>query len=470
MKRLFLLLIILANLLTVRAQEAFLFDFDNTLPGDNWPWTAWNGASIEVVDDPDLPGNKVAKITCQTSGGKEPQPAFYMRMATIQSRSNFAGFTMKVKSDFHQLRFTYTWEQPGVGQKGNWSTFPLYTANGAWQTMDFPFVNADPIDFNRIVLNATCWDPYSLPLTFTYYIDDVTLVNDYKIAPDETKTGAIYKNGAYKNIIFTAEETGNVGKLQLSAPLTVNGVVQLKKTFQESECYPIGFPFDIDSVYAAGYEDGRALQYFKSEEANNDYRLRTYNGENNQFDDYDNSATDAERYKIVAGGYVIQVLAHLAGKELTFVSVNTPVLTNSNAATLNSEYTLLANPAVTDINYVNGAGLHRYYDFGTGGETGFGLIPGDIARGLQAFEAIVVKKGDDPSFLTISEIDTQTKISLINEEDEANDPVIKTQYYTLQGIEVRQPFTDGIYIVKKVRTSQKIETVKQLFKSHCLTF
>jgi hypothetical protein len=387
--------------------------------------------------------------------------------------TGFGGFSMKVKSDFPQLRFTYTLEQGTAGQKGNWTTFPDYTANGTWQTMDFPFLEAQRnIDFKRIAVNATCFAPVILPTTFTFYIDDITLVTDYKIAADETKTGKIYKHGAYENIIFTADEAGNVGKLKQTVntnptnndePLEVRGNVQLKKTFQEEQWYPIGFPFDVDYVYAAGYEEGRALQYFKSGEAGNDYRLRTYNGENNEFNDYDNSATDADRYKITAGAYVIQLSTSLAGKELTFVSANAPVLTNSSTVTLASEYTLLANPAVTAINYINGAGLHRYYDFGTGGETEFGLMQGDITRGLQPFEAIIVKKGDDPSFITISEIDTQTKIDLINDGNEANDPVINTQYYTLQGLEVRQPITGGVYIVKKVYASQKVQTIKQLF-------
>jgi hypothetical protein len=464
MKKLFLLSVILANLLAVRAQETLLFDFDTQLPGGNWPWDKWGGvSSIEVVDNPDISGDKVAKITCVTVAGQ--QPGFFMIMPELQSSDDFAGFSMKIKSDFNQLRFTFTIED-GSGQKGNWTTFPVYTANGNWQTIDFPFIPAmKNFNFNKITLNATCWEPLTLPATFTYYIDDVTLVNDYKIAAGETKTGAIYRSGTYKNIIFTADEEGNVGKLQLTGqaePLPVNGVVKFKKTFPEGKWYTIGFPFDIDSVYCADYEEGRPLQYFKTGETNSDYSLKTYDIENGYFHHYDQSTTDPDRYKIAAGGYVIQPLNSLEGKELTFVSAGAPILTNSNVVSLNAEYALLANPAVTEINHINGAGLHRYYDFETGGETDFELLPGDIARGLKPFDAIIVKKGDEASFLTINDIDTDmpTGIDAITGKENADNRVIKTHYYTLQGTEIRQPVAGGIYIVKKIYASQKTEVKK----------
>jgi hypothetical protein len=48
--------------------------------------------------------------------------------------------------------------------------------------------------------------------------------------------------------------------------------------------------------------------------------------------------------------------------------------------------------------------------------------------------------------------------------DDANDPVIQTLYYNLQGIKVQQPATGGIYIVKKVHKSQKTEVGKILYR------
>jgi hypothetical protein len=44
-----------------------------------------------------------------------------------------------------------------------------------------------------------------------------------------------------------------------------------------------------------------------------------------------------------------------------------------------------------------------------------------------------------------------------------DDPVIQTLYYTLQGIMVQQPAKDGIYIVRKIYQSQKVEVSKVLY-------
>ena len=44
-----------------------------------------------------------------------------------------------------------------------------------------------------------------------------------------------------------------------------------------------------------------------------------------------------------------------------------------------------------------------------------------------------------------------------------NDPVTSVKYYTLQGVEVLKPENTGIYIVKKVHASQRVETVKELY-------
>jgi hypothetical protein len=51
-----------------------------------------------------------------------------------------------------------------------------------------------------------------------------------------------------------------------------------------------------------------------------------------------------------------------------------------------------------------------------------------------------------------------------NVADDAVNPVVKTQYYTLQGVEIAQPQSKGLYIVKKTRTSSKTEVSKVIIK------
>jgi hypothetical protein len=48
--------------------------------------------------------------------------------------------------------------------------------------------------------------------------------------------------------------------------------------------------------------------------------------------------------------------------------------------------------------------------------------------------------------------------------DDANDPVIQTLYYNLQGIRVQQPASDGIYIIQKIHKSNKTEVSKILYR------
>lgn len=55
---------------------------------------------------------------------------------------------------------------------------------------------------------------------------------------------------------------------------------------------------------------------------------------------------------------------------------------------------------------------------------------------------------------------------LVSVEEIENDPVLKTSYYTLQGIEVAEPYESGIYIVKEIYQSNRTEYKKQLIIRH----
>jgi hypothetical protein len=179
MKRLFLLSIILVNSLAAGSQDVLLFDFDAILPGGNWPYDKWGGvSSIEVIDDPTFMGNKVAQITFNGTFNPNAAPGFLMQMLIPQSRDDFEGFTMKVRSDFNQLIFFFTLENGGIDPNvGNWTTFPAYTSDGGWQTLNFPFIpSMGSINFNRIALNLSCHNSTAVPSTFTLWIDDLILI------------------------------------------------------------------------------------------------------------------------------------------------------------------------------------------------------------------------------------------------------------------------------------------------------
>jgi hypothetical protein len=197
MKKILLILFCMADFLALKAQDVLLFDFDNTAPGIlgmyTWPWTSWDGLIINddkdddgtgAVDDPGVPGNKVAKIAYNSTGGD--YPGFILPLSATYNSSNFAGFTVKMKSaDAQGLIFTYTIEDANGVKKGNWATFPGYTSGGAYQTLKFPFLAEQKgFVFDRICLNFVSHTTLS---ACTVYIDDVTLVRDFTSALAHTQ-------------------------------------------------------------------------------------------------------------------------------------------------------------------------------------------------------------------------------------------------------------------------------------------
>lgn len=211
MKKFFTILLISANFLALNAQD-LLFDFSTKLPGGNWPWTTWGGISAVVEDDASSLGNKVAKITytkdvksgpgilLQTSGGEK------------FSRDAYAGFTMKVKSNIPAspgLIFTFTIED-GSASRGNWTTFPVYTGDGGWVTMKFPFVaSMASINFDRIAINPTT-NGALIPTGSVFYIDDITLVKEFttSLTSEEEDNTRIFNENGILHVEGVKDNTG----------------------------------------------------------------------------------------------------------------------------------------------------------------------------------------------------------------------------------------------------------------------
>lgn len=185
MKKSFIILMVAANFLALNAQNVLLFDFSTKQPA----LSTWGGGTTAaIVDDASSLGNKVGKVTF-TQAKKTGPVLMTTSPQEMYSSSAYAGFTMKVKSDIPAdpgLIFTFTIEN-GSASRGNWSTFPVYTGNGGWVTMEFPFLDwsTGDIDFDRICLNMTTHGT-EIPSGSEIYFDDVTLVTSFTPTGMET--------------------------------------------------------------------------------------------------------------------------------------------------------------------------------------------------------------------------------------------------------------------------------------------
>ncbi len=277
--------------------------------------------------------------------------------------------------------------------------------------------------------------------------------SDFVIGSSETRTKTDYTSAGYGDIIIQSDEN-STGQLTIPAgeTLQVNGVVKYQKTFTPKEWYPIGFPFAIASVNAFGevldYYDGNGQA---GSATKGDFWLKSYNGE----------VFDYTTAFVAGKGYAIQFPTAFAGEEVTFTSVANPVLSNTNTPTpiLASGYTLVANPSVANTTSIAGAENYYMYNYSENGKfnvlyQGNNELPSGTS--LKPFEAMIAVK----DVVNLRAVSVEAQETAINGVDAANDQVIEVHYYNLQGIEIPEPTTNGIYLVKKVYESKKVEIVK----------
>ncbi len=286
----------------------------------------------------------------------------------------------------------------------------------------------------------------------------------YVINAGQSRTYNDYIKGSYGDIIIKSDET-STGQLTgiPAGKLTVNGVVKYQKTFTPKKWYPIGFSFAIESIYCAGFEDdmvdGPWLDIYDGTTADNgtkgDFWLKNYNGSDFEY------AGEFEAGK----GYAIQFPSVFNGKEITFISEPNPVLSNTNTPVpaLASGYTLIANPSVANAPSIVGAQHYYMYNYETNGK--FNVLyesNNELPSGtsLKPFEAMITVK--DVEAIDLRSVSVKEQETEIDGIDVADDQVIETRYYNLQGIEIYEPATNGIYLVKKIYESKKVEIVKTL--------
>jgi hypothetical protein len=317
-----------------------------------------------------------------------------------------------------------------------------------------------------------------------YHIENITndyelgaVFDTYTVAAGGTNTAVNYLNG---DVVFYSDDTNPAGQLTgiTAEGLQVNGAVKLIKTFTEKQWYPVGFPFEIASVVDEA--DGTELEAYNGDEGetvytgagDGDYWLKYYDGTDNVFRYPGSDAAIS-----APAGYIIQFPDYYGEDTpicVIFSSTSNPVLKNTNAlpqtlaATAdNHGYYLVASPSVAKVASLND--VDYYYKYGN---NYFELLSDAEDIDLNPFEAIVaVKKRDETTplraSLWIEDDDTPTGLRK-PDAVHANDAVIETKYYNLQGIETVQPAAGKVYIVKKIYASGKTEVAKLLYKDNHL--
>ena len=301
------------------------------------------------------------------------------------------------------------------------------------------------------------------------YLDDIKIEriqNDLIIKPKETVT--LTESVFNGDIIFRANDKDGVGQLIIdNGQLTINGVVKLEKEISKhgvdagekyngkKKWYAIGFPFDIVSI-----QSDLSLDYGKPADTNydagDDFWLYTIkaNGDFEEIIDEVHSGTTLSANQ----GYAIQFPDVFAGRVVSFVSAKGVILNSASGEIeipISDGYVMLVNPSLADYDISCVEAQKHFYHFD--GFVNFSHNHGASAT-LKPFESVVayeeVTKAPHKSIVNIDGDATGVNDANVNDE------IVDICYYNLQGIEISKPTAAGIYIVKKIYKSNKIETTK----------
>jgi len=250
-----------------------------------------------------------------------------------------------------------------------------------------------------------------------------------------------------------------------SSFLTVSGNIKVDWKIKADKWYSIGFPFDVETVFSKYFESmGEGWKPFDLTATTNgkdgDYYLKEYKPKGGKSFQYV-LPEEGETTLVKAGkGYIFQfpdwfdeTVISFIGSGKTLTKVNT-LSTEVNQLVPNTNLnTSTFNLAVSENSYYK-------YDY----EDTYNLIEGETTATLLPFEAL----------LSMAGISSISSFSIGGETGEItgtrdipttiDDPVIRTRYYTLQGVEIQQPLENEIYLVRKIYKSGKEEGVKMYNK------
>jgi hypothetical protein len=284
--------------------------------------------------------------------------------------------------------------------------------------------------------------------------------SDFVIEASQTVSASTYATG---NIVFKSDND-NTAQMTDADGLFVNGVVKFVKPLTSGKWYAIGFPFDIANVSCDRaipdddtYDKDNLLTFNPAGNATigyGDYWLQTYKGDEDKFYNYTGGSAT-----IAAGGYTLQIPESLSGATFTFTSVANPTLNSADAFTADdATYTLTNSPAVANTT-VSATESDKYYLMNLFAADNFGLLnsSSNSTYAVKPFESVVIARGVSGTLRSVLGTGQKTDIPTLT------DPIIKTEYYNLQGQRYSIPPSNGRskgtpYIVREVRQSGKVSS------------
>jgi hypothetical protein len=295
----------------------------------------------------------------------------------------------------------------------------------------------------------------------TGHSDIVPAVTPFTISAGATVSASTYDPLHNDDIIFKGNASNPTATLNNipSEGLQVKGVVKVEKTLEPHHWYALGFPFALDKVYCDYYKNNETRGILSPwDGTDGDYWLMSYNG---------NAFVEATEWT-TGEGYIIEtpnaIKVDGTTRPLTFISAHNPTLFNNAAIQLTNddEYTLTPNPSVNAQTLVPNANDFNYYRLNSEG-THFGRLTANAT--LAPFESVIAVKNATNlrSAIAIdgSDIGTAIELPAISTQD----PVIATRYYNLQGVEVKLPIENSVYIEKRTHASQTVDVRKVLYKN-----
>jgi len=362
--------------------------------------------------------------------------------------------------------------QGGNSQETDWSLSMASDGRCTITANNTAFANRH-LYYNNNTGNIPLFACYSSAQTASnykliYLYKEVLSGNPLVIEADKevTLSQTDYDNRGYTDIIFKSNNV-STGQLKIiGESLTVNnGTVKLEKTITKHgagagnyegkrKWYAIGFPFDIAFIRCS-LEGAEGVNL----DAGDDFWLSAIksDGKFEAIVDEIYSGTTLSANQ----GYAMQFPDVLENEVVTFTSVAGVTLSNVTDIIIpvTDEYKMIVNPSVTKIDLSCLVEKQHLYVFD--GYVSFLHDHGKV-KTLKPFESLVVYEEN---------IKTPKK-SIVNIEggatgltgvDVNNDDVDDVRYYNLQGIEISKPTAAGIYIVKTIYKSNKVETTKQFF-------
>ncbi|MDH8701497.1 hypothetical protein M2138_000843 [Dysgonomonadaceae bacterium PH5-43] len=243
-------------------------------------------------------------------------------------------------------------------------------------------------------------------------------------------------------------------KAILDGSINISENIKVEVSPVADRWYPVGFPFEISGAYYYGFDEGEELLNPYKVEEGGDYWLKEYLSSDDKFEYTQNYSA--------GNGYIVQYPEYFSTATLPVIYTSASDITlkvSSEAKIVPSTentYELKANPTLNTITVKSENGTY-YYKYEATNNI-FRRVENDATAEIDPFESVVVVKNASLLKSIISDGD----LTNLEDVNVSNDEVVRTQYFNLQGVEIKRPSnsSSGVFIIKQTMNSGIINTIK----------